>query len=121
LKTTTKIHGEFFRTCTLKGYRAKGFPKRPGLCAATGINVFSLPAQVDYALKNGAKNLVYTTNVKGYSGSEKLDKHFKKYENVCPEYSFIEHKEIYNVEQSVWKLLCRDVVNLEGWFDNLTG
>ena len=106
----------FSRTCTLKEYRLKGFPRRIGVCTCAGINVYSIPHQVNFALSQGAKNIVYTTNndKNGYSGSLKLDIHHRKYVDKCPEYEYYDEKKIYGVKQTVWKLLYKDVVNMEG-------
>ena len=108
----------FSRTCTLKEYRVKGFPRRIGLCACTGINAHSLSHQVNFALSQGAKTIVFTTNndkndKNCYSGSLKLDVHFRKYVDICPEYEYYDEKEIYYTKQTVWKVLYKDIVNMK--------
>ena len=108
----------YARTATLKKYRSVGFPRRPGQVCCAGLNSYTVPLQVDYAQQRGAKLLLWTTNTSGeglgYSGSAKLDAHLKKYKDQDPTYEYYDEREIFGVQQTVWKLNYRDIINVEG-------
>ena len=104
------------RTATLTQYRGKGFGRRRGLISCSGLTSWLVPHMVDYAKSKGAETILFTTNSGsgGTKSSAKLDRHFHKCESIDPTYSFYDAKEIYGVDQSVWKLNYRDIQTVEG-------
>ena len=103
----------FTRTATLPEYRSKGFPRSRTMISAAGINSYSCPLQVEYALSMGAKNIVFTTNIiNGSTTSQKLSKYLSKIEKSDPRFSFYDSKEILGCQQLVWKLHYKDIINL---------
>jgi hypothetical protein len=108
----------YARTATLTAFRGVGFPRRAGQVCCAGLNSHTVPFQVDYAKKHGARVLLWTTNISGnglgFVGSAKLDRHLKKYVCQDPTYEYYDEKEIYGVKQTVWKLNYRDIINIEG-------
>lgn len=105
----------FTRTATLPDWRGKGFPFQRSMVMAAGLAAFSLPYQIKYAQSNGASKILFTTNSNdGMLSSQKLDRYLTKIEASDPRFSFIERREIYGCEQSVWKLHYSDIINLTG-------
>ena len=104
------------RTATLQQYRSRGFGRRRGLISCSGLSSWLVPYMVDYAFDNGAEFILYTTNRSsgGTASSAKLDKHFRKCEAIDPTYELYDEREIYGVDQSVWKLNYRDIQKIEG-------
>lgn len=105
----------FTRTATLPDYRSRGFPKQRSMVSAAGVSAHTAPLQVDYALINGATNILFTTNSdEGMESSQKLGRYLEKIEHLDPRFSFFDEREIYGCNQKVWKLHYRDIVNLTG-------
>lgn len=107
----------FARTATLKEYRSQGFGIRKGLVAGCGLTSWALPYMVDYAFEHGAEYILFTTNKGtggGTSSSAKVDRHFHKVVHLDPVFSLYDEREIYTVNQSVWRLNYRDIQKIEG-------
>ena len=106
----------FTRTATLKKYRSKFFPFSKSLISCVGVNAYSLPLQVEYAFSKGAKQMVFTTNTGiagGTKSSKKVNDFLVKNELNDPRYTFLEHKNINYVDQNVWRLNYKDIINLK--------
>lgn len=107
----------FARTATLREYRSQGFNIRKGLVAGCGLTSLALPHMVDYAFDHGAEYILFTTNKGtrgGTSSSTKVDKHFHRVVHLDPVFSLYDEREIYTVDQSVWRLNYRDIQKIEG-------
>lgn len=102
----------FTRTATLPNYRGNGFPRQRSMVSAAGLAIHTAQLQIDHALMNGAKNVVFSTNAEGgMESSRRLGDFIKKIESIDPRFSFFDRKEIYDVEQDVWKVHYRDLIN----------
>lgn len=105
----------FTRTATLPEYRGRGFPRQRSMVSAAGISAYTTPLQVDYALINGAKTILFTTNAEdGMESSRKLGSFLEKVEPIDPRFSYYDEGEIYGCKQKVWRLHYRDIINLTG-------
>lgn len=101
----------FTRTATLPNYRGWNSPKKKGMAAAAGCLAYTCKLQYDWAKKNGAENILFTTNEKGgMSTSQKLGRFLHKTVSYDESFEWYDNKEIYNCKQDVWRLLKRDII-----------
>lgn len=100
------------RTAVLKKFRNQYHPKQRNIFSAAGITGYSIPHQVDYALRNGAKQIVFTTNNEGSLSSIKLGQYLHKIVDTDPRFNFLETREIKGLSQDVWILNVSDLETL---------
>lgn len=102
----------FSRSATLPNYRGWNSPKKKSWVTAAGCLAYTCKIQWDWAKKNGAKNILFTTNsIGGMSSSQKLGKYLHKVVDYDDTFKWFDSKEIYSCEQDVWQILKRDIVN----------
>lgn len=105
----------FTRTATLPMYRGKFYPKQKSMVSMAGVAAYTTPMQVDYALEQGAKKILFTTNRdEGMESSCRLGKLLHVLEPTDPRFSFFDNHRIYGCQQDVWQLHYRDIINLSG-------
>jgi hypothetical protein len=103
----------FTRTATLPKYRTVGVSRRRDMTSAAGLAALSASHQVDYARANGAKLILFTTNIpgNGMDSSSKVGRFLKMVEPHDPRFEFYDQKEIYGCDQMVWRLKYRDIIS----------
>ena len=102
----------FTRTATLPNYRGWNSPKKRGCAAAAGCLAHTCKIQWDWAKKNGAQDILFTTNVEGgMSSSQTLGNFLHKVVKYDDSFEWYDRKEIYQCQQDVWRMLKRDIVN----------
>lgn len=101
----------FTRTATLPHYRGWNSPKKKGMAAAAGCLAYTCELQYDWAKKNGAKNILFTTNEQGgMTTSQKLGRFLHKTVSRDDSFEWFDNRQIYNCKQDVWRLLKKDIL-----------
>lgn len=115
-----------YRGIHRKGEHAiPGWPEGLTFCSGLGINVLTLPMQVDYAKTMGAKQFIFTTHCKEQSNtldpaasvldtSQNNTDIFEKVQGKDPRMHLLETKRVYGVDQHIWRYNFRDLINMKG-------
>jgi hypothetical protein len=103
----------FTRTATLEGHRGTGFPVGRNMISAAGLAIHTSKMQIDFALLNGAKDILFTSNSDGgMKSSRRLGNYLTKIVDDDPRFSFFDENTIYGCEQKVWRANYRDLINM---------